>query len=333
MSVQDAVAFLAPSRRVAAAFRCAHSGKVIAVTDSKNLSLLVVEDDLADEQLLCEALTEIEEKRQWCNWRSAAIVQVDQLSDALDCLRRQRFDAVLLNLSLPDSPALLDSFLEVNACAQGTPVIILADEEDENLAHRLIREGAEDFLLKSELECGPLARSIRYAIERRRRNSADPELARGLTAVLSRNALNLVAPHLLRLAFASDIDAHLAMLEIGGLPATTSEDREARELFLIRAADVLQDRLPSPALVGRVGKCRFASILTGVSSSEVRALMAGAAREIEDVLQRLVAASVSFSVHQLPDLGSLEALLSQITLAQPRQREPLCHAKPVMLTD
>ena len=51
--------------------------------------LLVVEDDLEDEQLLCEALIEIEENRQWCNWRSASIVQVDQLADALDCLRRE----------------------------------------------------------------------------------------------------------------------------------------------------------------------------------------------------------------------------------------------------
>ena len=58
----------------------------------------MVEDDLEDEQLLCEALIEIEENRQWCNWRNASVVQVDQLADALDCLRAERFDAILLNL-------------------------------------------------------------------------------------------------------------------------------------------------------------------------------------------------------------------------------------------
>src|SRR5579863_8717127 len=110
------------------------------MADAKSLNLLVVEDDLEDEQLLCEALIEIEEIRQWCNWLSANIVQVDQLCDALDCLRMQRFDVVLLNLSLPDSPALLDTFVEVNAWAQGAPILILADEEDENLANRLLRE-------------------------------------------------------------------------------------------------------------------------------------------------------------------------------------------------
>ena len=89
--------------------------------DSKTLKLLLVEDSVEDEQLLCEALLEIEENRQWCNWRTSSIVPVDRLADALDCLRRDSFDAVLLNLSLPDSPTLLDSFLHVSAVRRGYP--------------------------------------------------------------------------------------------------------------------------------------------------------------------------------------------------------------------
>ena len=48
---------------------------------------------------------------------------------------------------------------------------MLADQPDENLANRLLRDGAQDVLLKSELECTPLARSVRYAIERQRRTA------------------------------------------------------------------------------------------------------------------------------------------------------------------
>ncbi len=130
------------------------------MTDPKTLKLLLVEDDLEDEQLLSEALIEIEENQQWCNWRTSSIVHVEQLADAVDCLRRDWFDVVLLNLSLPDSPALLDSFLETNAHARGTPIVVLADQEDENLANRLLREGAQDVVLKSELECSSLAHSL-----------------------------------------------------------------------------------------------------------------------------------------------------------------------------
>jgi DNA-binding response OmpR family regulator len=139
------------------------------VPDPRILEILLVEDDLEDEDLLAEAFLEIEEKRQWCNWRTAAIVQVGQLADAVDCLRRKPFDVVLLNLSLPDSPTLLDSFLEIRAGAHGIPIVVLADEADENLANRLLREGAQDVLVKPELECALLARSIRYAVERQRR--------------------------------------------------------------------------------------------------------------------------------------------------------------------
>ena len=81
--------------------------------DQKVLKILLVEDDLEDERLLSEAFIEIEENRQWCNWRTSLIVPVEQLAEALDCLRRGPFDVVLLNLSLPDSPVLLDTFLDV----------------------------------------------------------------------------------------------------------------------------------------------------------------------------------------------------------------------------
>jgi CheY-like chemotaxis protein len=139
------------------------------VPDPRILKILLVEDDLEDADLLAEAFVEIEENRQWCNWRTASVVQVGQLADAIDCLRRDRFDIVLLNLSLPDSPTLLDSFVEVHVNAQGVAIVVLADEADENLANRLLREGAQDVLVKPELECAPLARSIRYAVERQRR--------------------------------------------------------------------------------------------------------------------------------------------------------------------
>jgi DNA-binding response OmpR family regulator len=140
------------------------------VPDPRILKILLVEDDLEDEQLLSEAFVEIEENRQWCNWRTSSVVQVGQLADAVDCLSRGTFDIVLLNLSLPDSPTLLDSFLDMRAGAQAVPIVVLADQADENLAHRLLREGAQDVLVKTELECAPLARSIRYAVERQRRS-------------------------------------------------------------------------------------------------------------------------------------------------------------------
>jgi DNA-binding response OmpR family regulator len=213
--------------------------------ETKTLNLLLVEDDLEDERLLCEALLEIEENRQWSNWRSSSVLPVDRLADALDCLRRRSFDAVLLKLSLPDSPTLLDSFFDVNACAGFTPILVLADEADENLADRLVREGAQDVLVKSELDCGPLARAIRYAIERQRRVDAARASAfiDDLTGVLSRDAFLHIA------RYRSRVES-LALVEI-------SADRDSLGPRLIEAADALVRALPAPSVVGRWDRQRL----------------------------------------------------------------------------
>jgi DNA-binding NarL/FixJ family response regulator len=235
------------------------------VRDSRILKLLIVEDSLEDEQLLSEALLEIGENRLWSNWRSANIVPADRLSSALDCLRRESFDAILLNLSLPDSPALLDSFLDIYACAGSTPILVLADEPDDNLANRLLREGAQDVLLKSELECLPLARAIRYAIERQLRVEAAraAALVDPLTGVLTRDAfLHFARYH-------GPLES-VAIVEV-------SADREALDPLLIDAAAALGGAFQTAAVIGRWDGCRFC-VLAG------EAALHRAASELSDGL-------------------------------------------------
>jgi two-component system cell cycle response regulator len=288
------------------------------VAESQSLKLLVIEDDLEDEELLCEALIEIEENRQWCNWRTASVVQVEQLSDALDCLGRDRFDAVLLNLSLPDSPVLLDSFLEVNACAHGTPIVVLADEEDENLANRLLREGAQDVLLKSELECAPLARSLRYAIERQRRTNALPfsTFSDDLTGALTRPGFFTAAQHYRHLSRHSRLNLILSVIEIGNFHEKTAADRDLRELLLMRTGEVLRTQFPVPAMIGRLDRRRFGLITAGLTDTSVENLLNQAVAQIEDAATSgpRQAATVSFSSAELYPEDNLEELLSDAEL-------------------
>jgi DNA-binding NarL/FixJ family response regulator len=285
------------------------------VPDSKTLKLLLVEDDLEDEQLLSEALIEIEENRQWCNWRTASVLHVEQLADARDCLRDAWFDVVLLNLSLPDSPVLLDSFHQINACARGAPVIVLADEEDENLANRLLREGAQDVLLKSELECAPLARSLRYAIERQRRNMiiGSSAFADDLTGSLTRPSFLAIATHYVQLSRLSRVTLLLASIEISEGPAETLDDRQARELLLLRAAEALGAAFEPPALIGRLGRSRFGLITAGLTETTLEALLNRAALAIEDAArsQGRPSATVRFSVAEIDQNTNLEEVLGQ----------------------
>jgi PleD family two-component response regulator len=287
------------------------------VPDPRILKILLVEDDLEDEQLIGEALIEIQENRQWCNWRSSSVVQVGLLAGAMDCLRREAFDIVLLNLSLPDSPTLLDSFLDVHAGvyganAQGAPIVVLADQADENLANRLLREGAQDVLVKPELECGLLARSIRYAVERERRARAVRASAfvDDLTGVLSRDALLTVTAHYARLSVSGRMQLLLALVEV-------SADREAREPLLIQVADVFGTAFEAPSIIGRWDRSRFCVITTGLTTTTVEAMLHRAAAKV-------VAAGIRFSVTPLDPRENLEEVLAG---------ELRAHAKTAILAD
>ena len=190
------------------------------MSTSRPMTVLLVEDQLEEEQLLSEVLIEMEENRQWCNWRTASVVHVEQLADALKCLREDRFDVVLLNLTLPDSPALLDSFHEVNDCAGAAPIIILADEDDPNLAYLLLREGAQDVLLKSEMETALFARSLRYAIERQRSVAmlAPSRFDDNLTAAVTRPCFLCLGAHYVQFSRLTRFPLFLASVEFPSLP-------------------------------------------------------------------------------------------------------------------
>jgi CheY-like chemotaxis protein len=254
------------------------------VSNSKSLKILLVEDDLEDEYLLSQALDEIEENRQWSNWLAARVVQVEQLGDALDCLRGDCFDVVLLNLSLPDNPVLLDTFHQVNDCARGAPIIVLADEEDANLANLLLREGAQDVLLKAELECAPLARSLRYAMERQLGIAmrSPSHFEDDFTRTLTRPSFLSIGMHYMHFSRLTRVPLLLASIEISQLTKETLKNREARDLLLLRTAELLGSTFEPPALIGRVGQNRFALMTAGLTETTLDAMLNRAALAIEE---------------------------------------------------
>jgi len=89
----------------------------------------------------------------------------ERLSTGLKQLAEAEVDVVLLDLSLPDSQG-LDTFLKLRAQAPEIPVIVVTGLDDEGLALKAAREGAQDYVLKSSASLQSLARLIRFTIER-----------------------------------------------------------------------------------------------------------------------------------------------------------------------
>jgi sigma-B regulation protein RsbU (phosphoserine phosphatase) len=113
-----------------------------------------------------------------------AIEQVERLSAALQRLGEAGIDVVLSDLSLPDSNG-LETFAKLHAQARQVPIIVLSGLDDTTLAVRAVHEGAQDYLIKGQVDGQLLVRSMRYAIERK---GMSEQLARYAEELRSRNA-------------------------------------------------------------------------------------------------------------------------------------------------
>src|SRR4029077_6039400 len=90
---------------------------------------------------------------------------VDRLDAALARLSCEHFDVVLLDLSLPDEQG-INTLLRTHAHAPKVPIVILTGLDDEALAVKAVRAGAQDYLVKGRVDGDLLVRSMRYATER-----------------------------------------------------------------------------------------------------------------------------------------------------------------------
>src|SRR5579863_7294033 len=125
--------------------------------------ILLVEDNPGDVGIVRETLASQSIAR-------FDLISVPRLGDALIRLRTEHFDAVLLDLSLPDSKG-LETLSRMRLRAPHVPIVVMTGQSDEGLAINAVNEGAQDYLVKGDVDGNALARRIRFAIERARASS------------------------------------------------------------------------------------------------------------------------------------------------------------------
>jgi len=121
--------------------------------------LLLVEDNQGDARLLQEMLHER-------SMIGTEVSHVTSMSDAEAHLGRHVVDIIVLDLGLPDAHG-LEAIRRTHAAAPRIPLVVLTGLDDESLAAQALQEGAQDYLLKGQIEARGLLRSLRYAIERK----------------------------------------------------------------------------------------------------------------------------------------------------------------------
>jgi signal transduction histidine kinase len=156
---------------------------------SEVIQVLLVEDNLGDARLLFESMEEALPGQ-------FQMTHVRRLDEALEHLWKETCHVVLLDLGLPDSHG-IDTLVLARAQAPGVAIVVLTGFQDEEMGDRALKEGAQDYLVKGQVDSKQLARSMHYAISRKAVAEAviGQELALAKASVLRASRLRMIEAH------------------------------------------------------------------------------------------------------------------------------------------
>src|SRR6202035_4369866 len=122
-------------------------------------TLLLVEDNPGDARLFRETFKEQ-------GSLDTELTHVKSMSEAEKHLKAHAVDIIIIDLGLPDAQGLA-AVRRAHAAAPRVPLVVLTGLDDDTLATQALQEGAQDYLVKGQIETRGLLRSLRYAIERK----------------------------------------------------------------------------------------------------------------------------------------------------------------------
>lgn len=134
----------------------------------KPIVILLVEDNPGDRRLIREMLTEASNV-------TFDVQYADRLEAAMEYLDHNGVEVILLDLGLPDSQGLA-TLKKIYAQVSRTPIVVLTGLNDETVGLQAVNEGAQDYLIKGQVDTDLLKRTIRYAIERKQTEERERQL-------------------------------------------------------------------------------------------------------------------------------------------------------------
>jgi DNA-binding NtrC family response regulator len=222
-----------------------------------SIQVLLIEDSVPEARLLAQIF-------KGSSIGNFQLTHVQRLSEAIELLPHRSFDVALLDLTLPDNIGLasLDLLL---GCVASLPIVVLTHTNDEELAVAALRRGAQDYLVKRQVNLDILVRAVRYAIERKQtatalqaiNESLERRVAERTQELETANQLFLRAQHLESLGTLSSGIAHdlnniltpiLAVAQLLPLRLPDLDDRTRNLLTILessahRGAELIQQIL------------------------------------------------------------------------------------------
>lgn len=246
------------------------------------------------------------------------IKSASDLGEAFRFLSREKMDAILLDLSLPDSSG-LETFKNVRSAASMTPVVILTYLDDELLALQAVREGAQDYLLKGAVDGKFLRRVILYAIERQRMQTRlfSLSIIDDLTGLYNRRGFLILAEQQMKLAHRAKKGLLLFLADLDGLKGINdSYGHPQGDAALRAAAEILRKTFRKSDIIARLGGDEFAMVAIEADTAAAEILNARLKQNLAEFNQRrsasfLLSLSVGFSHFDAGNKVFVEQLISQ----------------------
>lgn len=227
------------------------------------LKILLVDDEPEDVWALQQVITESGSSH-------FQLTPVNGIDEARAVLGKERFEAVLMDLTLPDRQG-LEALALMQNMAPSAPIIVLADPPDEGLALKAVQAGAQDYLVKGHMSGELLMRSIRYGIERHRllTELRAASLIDELTGLHNRVGFLKLANQQLKIANRTKRAMHLILVDIKSMNWINERFGSYQgDLTLSETATVLKKTFRGSDIIGRVGGDEFAILVletTGVN--------------------------------------------------------------------
>jgi len=280
------------------------------------IKLLLVEDDHKEALRINTMLKEGLQNQYTLEQRLS-------VSEALDLVRQQSFQAIILDLHLPEGQS-FESIPQFIQYCPGAPILILSGVEDEEQAIRAVKSGAQDYLIKGQTSSSTLCRAIRYAMERHRATQRITQLAHydHLTGLANRGLfyerLNCAVARCNR----NDMAMALMFLDLDHFKAINDTlGHECGDSLLKTVATRIKRCIREIDTGVRLGGDEFAVLLEQIISVEDVAAVA------QRILQ-LLAQPIIVNHHQLQITGSLGVTIYPWDSANPQAL--LSHADAAM---
>jgi len=271
--------------------------------------LLLVEDMPGDSRLLRKMFNEEGSP-------STEMTHVNCMSAAEAHLAAHAADIILLDLGLPDAQG-LEAIRRAHAAAPGVPVVVLTGLDDESLAVQALQQGAQDYLIKGQIETRGLLRSLRYAIERKTMESAALAMARQmahsaehdfLTGLPNRMLLNDRVGQAIALAARHTKKVAVLFLDLDGFKhINDSLGHQVGDKLLQSIAKRLVDCIRGSDSVSRQGGDEFVVLLLELEHAEDAAVtarrMLKAVAQPHSIGQHDLHVTASIGVSVYPDDG------------------------------